>query len=158
MPRTWKTPGLSPATATSTHLGTHFSYKKPSSSSKTDFIHTELPEGPRVSEENGQCIHYAEEEKQPQKVEETEKDLNQSQGELWEASGVSSVLNPCFISMPLMSNVRYQFDHLLICRYAKLLRLTEADSEGWAGGVDSDRMEGTSHPARSQRLKWALTA
>ena len=77
-----------------------------------------------MSEEDGQCIRYAEEEKQPQKVEETEKDLNQSQGELWEASAVSSVPTPWFILMPLMSYVRYQFDHLLVCHYAKLLRLS----------------------------------
>lgn len=70
-----------------------------------------------MSEEDGQCVHYVEEEKQLQQIEETEKNLNQSQGVLWEASDASSVPNPWFISMPLMSNVRYQLD---LCLFATM--------------------------------------
>lgn len=70
-----------------------------------------------MSEEDGQYIHYAEGEKQLQQIEETEKDLNQSQGVLWGVSDASSVPNPWFISMPLMSNVRYQLD---LCLFATM--------------------------------------
>ena len=123
MPRTWKTPSPSPATATSTFLGTHFSYKQPSSSLKIDFIHTELFESPGVRRGwsvYSLCRGGETASESWRNWERSQPKSERTVGGIWHFFCSESMVH----LMPLMSNVRYQFDHLLVCHYAKLLRLS----------------------------------
>lgn len=141
MPRTWKIPSPSPATATSTLLGTHFSYKQPSSSLKTDFIHTELSEGLGVR--RGLSVYSLR--RVGETASESWRNWERSQpksgrtvGGIWCFFGSESMVHFDAINVQCKVSI-WPSACLPLCQTFKTL--TEADSDGWAGGVDSDRIQ-----------------
>lgn len=96
----------------------------------------------RVSEEDAQCIRYAEEEKTASESwrnwERSQPKSGRTVGGIWRVFGSESTVHFDAINVQCKVSI-WPSACLPLCQTFKTL--TEADSDGWTGGVDSDRIQ-----------------